>query len=1127
MIDNQIFKTIELDKISSAILNSLNAQIAILDSEGRVVAHNSQWKIFSDENEEHWNHPKLDENILSFLQRPLAEGNDFALRLLLGIKEVLNGEKEVFETKYQPFLHSQTAHFNVKVNSLGSNEGAVIIYEDISSEVHNREYLKETKEKLNKHFQNSLHGILVVNEKNQIIEANKIACTILETSNESILFSDVSTFLSIGLSHAEIQKRINRHGNPLGEFEIQTANKRTVPIELSVTLFRNSNGKTVTSWAFKNITQRRNTQQALKATEQQYKLQFNNTLEGTIIGRPDGQILKVNPAACDMLGYKAEELEGENRDFVFDVSNPLNAEAISKRSENGAFIGEVEFTHKDGHKIPVEVSSVIFETEDGTQKTIVSIRDISSRKAIQQQLISEKEFTESAISSLPTAFFVFNLKGKLIRWNQMLEEDLGYSNKEIEQINVFELIHPEDRPMLQNILSGELVGNKLSVEARCITKNGGVVHYLLKGTSFEQNNERYIVGGGLNRSDFKEIENEKLLVSKELQRTQTFNELAVNGANIGLWELDLESGEAYYNDRWYKMLGYKEEEIEFTRDFFLSLLHPDDKDIPDEELKRYSSAHDKYETEFRVKAKNGDYRWITAVAEFVSFDEGAENSTKLAGSHIDITERKEAEVEIKRNQQLLNQLFYNSPIGIVLVNTEGNIEKANQSFNGIFGFSDGELTGKGLDETIVPEHMDKQAESLSKLSFTGDSFQTETTRINKNGEEVPVLVGGVPVEFDGEVIAIYGMYVDISKRKELENQVVRLLEVERKERIQMQDMFEESPSAIAMLEGKEHTYTFVNNKYKELVNRNALIGLTVHEAIPELAEQGFTKLLDKCYATDQTLYFSEKEIYFNKGENGASKKCYLNFVYKPVHNDHGEIYGIFIEAIDVTEQVEARNTIEKSLQEKDTLLNEVHHRVKNNLAIISGLLELEIIENRDPELSKHLTSTQSRITTIAKIHELLYQNESLSHVSFKEYVQSVIGEGSSLFKKRSYELISKFDLDEVELNVNQAIPAGMLLNEILDYLDYICENKSGDNTNELLISMTNNVECVKIELKNPDNNLLPLYNNDKDPNTDLRKELIKVLLTQIHGEVKLTYEPESTLSIHFAKRELKGPHSAL
>ncbi|MAL16924.1 MAG: hypothetical protein CL670_07700 [Balneola sp.] len=1127
MNDNQIFKTVELDNISSAILNSLNAQIAILDSEGIVVAHNLQWKIFSDENKEHWNHPKLDENILSFLQRPLAEGNDFALRLLLGIKEVLNGEKKTFETKYQPFLHNQTAHFNVKINSLGSDEGAVIIYEDISAEVLNREYLKETKEKLNKHFQNSLYGILTVNEKNQIIEANETACNILEASNEALLFSDVSSYLSIGLSHAEIQKRINRHGNSLGEFEIKTANNKTVPIELSVSLFRNINGETVTSWAFKNITERKETQEALKASEQQYKLQFNNTLEGTIIGRPDGQILKVNPAVCDILGYKAEELEGQHRDLVFDLSNPMNAEAISKRSDSGSFIGEVEFTHKDGHKIPVEVSSVIFEAEDETQKTIINIRDISSQKAIQQQLVDEKEFTESAISSLPTAFFVFNLKGEMIRWNQMLEEDLGYSREEIEQTNVIELVYPDDRPILQNIMSGELVGNKLSVEARCITKDGGIVHYLLKGTSFEQNNERYIVGGGLNRSDFKEIEKEKLLVSRELQRTQTFNELAVNSANIGLWEVDMQTGEAYYNDRWYKMLGYKEEEIEFNRAFFLSLLHPDDKDIPDEELKRYRSANDKYEAEFRVKAKNGEYRWIMAVAEFASFDDGKDNSTKLAGSHTDITERKKAEIEVKRNQQLLNQLFFNSPIGIVLVDADGSIQNTNHSFNSIFGYSNGELTGKSLDDTIVPKKMNEQGEKLSRLSFTGDSFQTETTRINKNGEEVPVLVGGVPVEFDGEVIAIYGMYVDITKRKELENKIVHLLEMEKRERIQMQDMFEGSPSAIAMLEGKDHTYTFVNNKYKELVSRDELIGLPVLEAIPELANQGFIELLDNSYESDQTLYFNEREVYFNKGENGDSKKHYLNFVYKPIHNDQGETYGIFVEAIDVTEQVEARNIIEKSLQEKDTLLNEVHHRVKNNLAIVSGLVDLEIIENSDPKFAKHLNSTRSRITAIAKIHELLYQNESLSHVSFKKYIQSVIGEVSSLFKERAFTLAADLGLDEVELNVNQAIPAGMLLNEILDYLDYICENNSGDDKSELLISMTNNVECVKIELKNPDNNLLPLYNSDEDPNTDLRKELIKVLLKQIHGEVKLSSDPESTLSIHFAKSELKGPHSGL
>jgi hypothetical protein len=118
-------------------------------------------------------------------------------------------------------------------------------------------------------------------------------------------------------------------------------------------------------------------------------------------------------------------------------------------------------------------------------------------------------------------------------------------------------------------------------------------------------------------------------------------------------------------------------------------------------------------------------------------------------------------------------------------------------------------------------------------------------------------------------------------------------------------------------------------------------------------------------------------------------------------------------------------------------------------------------------------------------------------------------------------------LDEVELNVNQAIPAGMVLNEILDYLDYISNKEQGDSPSDLIVCMTNSKDCVKIDLKNPDNQLLPLYNNDNDPNTDLRKELIKVLSTQIHGEVKLTFEPESVLSIHFAKNEAKGPHNAL
>lgn len=984
MKSDEIYTTIELEPISSAILNALDTHVAILNPDGDIVAFNTEWKIFREDIEESWSHPALEANILKSLQTPLAGGNDFALRLLLGIKDILNGETETFETKYSFSEGDRRQWFKVSIKSLGYAEGALLIYEDISPQIQSTKYLKETQLKFESHFQNSLYGILVTDEDHVVIEANKVACSMLETDLQALTFSTLSNYLDIKMDTTQIQKKINREGNFLGERQLITANGNQLPIELSVSLFRNDDGKQITSWAFKDISDKKNAQEALKATEQQYKLQFNNTLEGTIIGRPNGQILLVNPAACDMLGYKAEELEGQHRDLVFDSENHLNEIALSKRRENSSFTGEVEFTHKNGHNIPVEVSSVIFIGEDGTEKTIINLKDISVRKSIQQQLIEEKEFTESAISSLPTAFFVFTVQGEMIRWNNVLEDDLGYTAREIARMNAIELVHPDDRHLLQNILEGELVGKRVSIEARCISKTGEPVHYLINGTSFRQNGDTFIVGSGLNRNDLKEIEHEK-----------------------------------------------------------------------------------------------------------------------------------------NRNAELLNQLFFNSPIGIALVDADGTVQNINNSFEKLFGYSLKEIEGQNLNNTIVPKNMDEQGQILSHKSFTGDSFQKEATRLTKNGVEIPVLIGGVPVEIDGEVIAIYGMYVDISERKNLENKIVDLLETEKKARLHMEDMFEEAPSAIAMLEGRDHTYTFVNETYRELVGKKDLMGSTVHQSLPELDSQGLIELLDACFHKGKPFFFYEKEVYFNKEDE--KEIHYLNFVYKPLRNELGEVYGIFVQAIDVTEQVEARNTIERSLAEKNTLLGEVHHRVKNNLAIISGLLELELMESENTHVIKHLNTTQSRISSIAKIHELLYKNESLSHVNFKNYLESILNNGeidnSSIF--------SAFELEDVTLNVNQAIPAGMLLNEIISCLTEINSNNYGIGSGKFTFSLTQTQNCVSIILKEGERKILEHFGDSGNSENDLRHELINVLLRQIEGQMKLHKDGESMLTINFAKREVKGPHSAI
>lgn len=985
--EEKIYSVIELDEVSSAILNALDAQIAVLNRQGEVVAFNKKWKVFSDELQESWSHPGLEESILQSLQAPLAEGNDFALRLLLGVKEVLSQEKGSFETKLRHTVNGANKWFKVTINSLGYEQGAVLVFQDISNEIQSRKFLRETRQKFEKHFHHSLYGILVADENNVIIDANEVACNLLETTSPALIFSDIENYLNFGVSITELQKKVNRDGSFFGELDIKTANGNKLPIELSVTLFRNEDGSLVTSWAFKDITDKKHAEEALKMSEQQYKLQFNNTLEGTIIGRPNGQIITVNPAACEMLGYKAEELQGKYRDIIFDAEYPPNKKALTERRKNGTFIGEVEFTHKSGNKIPVEISSVIFKGEDGTEKTIVHIKDISSRRAIQKQLVMEKEFTEHAISSLPTAFFVFSVKGEMIRWNTILEKELGYTHDEIANLNVMDLVHPDDRIKLKDILEGELVGNKVSVEARCITKDGESLHYLIRGTSFKQNGEYYIVGGGLNRNDFKELENEK-----------------------------------------------------------------------------------------------------------------------------------------NRNAQLLSQLFYNSPIGITLVDTEGKVESVNKSFEQIFGYTQQEIEGKDLNQTIVPEHEGQQAKVFSHLSYTGDSFQSEAMRLTKEGKEIPVLIGGVPVEVDGKVVAIYGMYVDITERKELENQVLELLNAEKKARLHMQDMFEEAPSAIALIEGEDHRYTFANNTYKNLIKKEDVTGKTASQLLPEFKEQGFIDLFDTCYKEGKVLNFIEAPIEIHDQETGEIETVFVNYVLKPLFNETGEVYGIFMEAIDVTEQVKARNIIEQSLVEKNTLLGEVHHRVKNNLAIVSGLLELELMATENKEISKHLSSTQSRITSIAKIHELLYKNESLSHVNFKNYIESVLVEGN----KTPLELIDVFELKDVTLNVNQAIPTGMLLNEIISCLEDVVVQEYGNKSGGLTLKLKHTKECVTVEFHEKDKALLKYFNNCDNATADLRMELIDVLLRQIRGEMEINVDGDhSYLSISFAKRETKGPHNAL
>ncbi|MEX2363750.1 MAG: PAS domain S-box protein, partial [Balneolaceae bacterium] len=948
---------INLDKFSIKILNALNAHVAVSDADGIIVAFNNQWKKSQETISEKWVRPDLGDNFLKSLQEPILEKNDYALRLFLGVKSVLSGEKNQFTLNYPVNIYDEKSWYKITINTLENGEGAVLINEDISSQIHSRQYIRETQQKFEQFFENSLYGILVTDENNRIIETNRTAARLLESPLDLLLSRDVSKFLNFEVgSPKEIQKLINKEENHLGEKEVVTVSGRKVPVEIHVGLLRNDSGASITSWAFKDISDKKRSEEALKISDKRYRQQFENSQEGIILARPDGIMLEANPAACRFLGYKPEELAHTHRDIIFDSSLPKNAEALNQKAKHNYFSGELEFMHKSGRLIPVELNSSIYQQDNGEPRSIINFKDISEQKIIEKQLLAEKKFTESAILSLPNAFFVFNEDGKLIRWNDRLLQDFEYTAEEISNLNVFDLVHPEDRKLAKDYLIVDHSGEPVNAEFRCITKTGTVLHYHITGKGFKENGVHFTVGGGVNLNDLKKVELEK-----------------------------------------------------------------------------------------------------------------------------------------ERNSEMLRQLFSRSSVGIVLINNDGTIQNSNTSFEQIFGYTSSELKGKVLDDVIVPKNLGKHAKTLSRFSFMDESFQTESTRVRKDGKEIPVLIGGVPVEIDGEIIAIYGMYVDITERRQLEHQITELLEKEKKARHHMEDMFEEAPSAIAMLEGEDQVFTFANDEFKKLVGVDKLLEESFVELFPELSDQGFLSLLNECFHSGETLHFKEKSIKFNNCDHTK----YLDFIYKPLFDDEQKVYGIFIQAVNVTEQVVARNIIEKSLAEKETLLIEVHHRVKNNLAIISGLLELEMMDNSDVSVAKHLSSTQSRITTIARIHEMLYQNETLSHVSFSQYLEKMLTD-NKLKHKNDIPVISQFKLDDLQLNVNQAIPVGMLLNEILSLLAELCPDKNQQHSGMKLV-LTDKADKVDIRLFDYSNSVLQQFDENRKNATGLNYELINVLLKQTHG----------------------------
>jgi len=228
----------------------------------------------------------------------------------------------------------------------------------------------------------------------------------------------------------------------------------------------------------------------------------------------------------------------------------------------------------------------------------------------------------------------------------------------------------------------------------------------------------------------------------------------------------------------------------------------------------------------------------------------------------------------------------------------------------------------------------------------------------------------------------------------------------------------------------------------------------------------------------------------------------------------GTVEGSVIVASDITSEKEAQAKITQSLKEKEVLLAEIHHRVKNNLAVISGLLQMQIWEAENEFAANALQQSQLRVRSIALVHEKLYQSDSLSYIEFDTYIRDLLEAIQDTYLHGESKIQVNTELEKIVVNINQAIPCSLLINELVvnSFKHAFNEEEKGVIT----ITMKKLDDQVMLRVKDDGKGM----DMEEQESHSMGMSLIETLTKQLDGTLTLQSEDGLSVEVQFAAEEV-------
>ena len=518
-----------------------------------------------------------------------------------------------------------------------------------------------------------------------------------------------------------------------------------------------------------DITERKQVEKALQESEKKYRNLIDNLMDTVVELDSQGNFTFVSPQVFVLTGYKPEELIGKNSlEFIHPDDLKTVTNVFERVLEDEKVINfECRGQHKDGRFLWLSISSNLVE-EDGDSNLVSIIRDITDRKQIENALKeSEKRFRQ-LVETSPDGIVLTDLLGDIILINEQGTIILGYKDEfKLIGTNFSEVIAIESQELALRALKETLESGKgKQLEYTFIKKNGTRIPVEMNTTLIKDttNSEQYFM------SVIRDISERRQAEQASYESEKKYRYLIDNLMDTVV-ELDSQGNFTFVSSQVFELTGYKPEEL--IGKSSLSFVYPDDLETVTEVFERALEGKTEINYECRARHKDNQLVWISSSGRMVE----KEDSFELVVILKNITDRKQAEEELRKNEEHFRQIFTRAPIGMVLADLNYGFLRSNMVFCHMLGYTEQELVKLTFQDVTHPDHVKRDIKQVKKLVKKEIGlYKTEERYIKKNKEIIWARTTvTLLLDEKDEPYCYLAMIEDISQQKQAEDEMKKQL----------------------------------------------------------------------------------------------------------------------------------------------------------------------------------------------------------------------------------------------------------------------------------------------------------------------------------------------------------------